>query len=184
MKPLRVTALSILAGSTAILLAVGSVSAAVIEAEHYAGTDAFSYTCGAVTVNVDVEFSGVAHFRVGKGPDAGAFFVHDNYEVREVHTASNGEVLVIEADGLFQETKATRLSGNVFEFNSVNAGQPFIVHDGDGNLVLRDRGVIRETIVFDTLGDDTPGGTFIESVAFEVSGPHPGLLFDPCSLLG
>ena len=49
--------------------------------------------------------------------------------------------------------------------------------------MLRDRGVIRQVIEFDTLGDDMPGGAFITDVSFSVSGPHPGLAFDPCPLL-
>ena len=42
-----------------------------------------------------------------------------------------------------------------------------------GRVVLRDRGVIRETYLFDTLGDDTPGGMYIEQLGLRVSGPHP-----------
>jgi hypothetical protein len=48
---------------------------------------------------------------------------------------------------------------------------------------VRDRGVIRQVIEFDTLGDDVPGGAFISDVSFSVSGPHPGLDFDLCSVL-
>jgi hypothetical protein len=48
---------------------------------------------------------------------------------------------------------------------------------------MRDRGVIRQVLQFDTLGDDVPGGEFIADVSFVAHGPHPGLEFDPCSLL-
>jgi hypothetical protein len=44
--------------------------------------------------------------------------------------------------------------------------------------VLRDRGVIRTTILFDTLGDETPGGEFLDEIDVEVSGPHPGFFLD------
>ena len=44
--------------------------------------------------------------------------------------------------------------------------------------------MIRQVIEFDTQGDDVPGGEFITDVSFSVSGPHPGLEFDPCALLG
>jgi len=182
-KP-RAALLPVLVGLSALLLAAGPASAAVILSEHYSGTDAFSYDCDGVTVDVEAEFAGVAHFRVGTGPDDSAFFLHDNYEFREVHTSANGEVLIVSGNGVFQETRATRVTGSIFEFNSVNAGQPFIVTDADGNVLVRDRGVIRETILFDTLGDDVPGGELIEFVDFAVGGPHPGLLFDTCSLLG
>jgi hypothetical protein len=40
--------------------------------------------------------------------------------------------------------------------------------------VLRDRGVIRSTILFDTLGDDTPGGEEVgERVTVRLAGRHP-----------
>jgi hypothetical protein len=184
MKRLRVVGVSIAAVSIALLLAVGPASAAVIGHEHYSGEDSFSYFCGDVEVEVEVEFSGTAHLRVGTGKDKGAFFLHDNYRYREVHTAPDGDVLIISGNGLFQETRATRVNGTIFLFTSVNAGQVFTVTDEDGRVLLRDRGRIRETILFDTLGDNVPGGTFIASVDFSVAGPHPSLLFSTCSLLG
>ena len=41
---------------------------------------------------------------------------------------------------MFNEVKATRVSGNVFEFVAVEAGQPFRLYDSNGRLVARDRG--------------------------------------------
>jgi hypothetical protein len=187
----RVSALAFSGALLIAALSAGPASGTTILAEHYSGTDSYSYTCGAITVDVDVTFSGVAHIRVGSGKDATAFFAHDNYEVTEVHTASTGEVLILSANGLFQETRATRVDdspvGEVwFAFSSVNAGQPFVVSDADGNVLIRDRGTIRETIVFNTEGDDVPGGIFIESVSLEVAGPHPVFFdgFDPCDYFG
>lgn len=170
-------------GAVLALTAAATVSATILERERYAGQDAYSYDDCGFWVDVAVTFSGNAHFRTGKGKDASAFFLHDNYAFREVHTRRDtGETFILRANGVFNETKGTRLQGNVFEFTSVNAGQVFVVTDSDGNVLLRDRGVIRETILFDTLGDDAPGGEFIESIAFDVHGPHPGLDFDACGL--
>jgi len=39
-----------------------------------------------------------------------------------------------------------------------------------------DRGAIRQTYLFDTEGDHTPGGVFLELLEERVSGPHPRLL--------
>ena len=50
----------------------------------------------------------------------------------------------------------------------------FTVTDDAGNVIVRDRGSIRETILFDTLGDDSPDGEAIESVSIRASGQHPG----------
>lgn len=172
----------------AALLTVAGIaapaSATVIDREHYSGTDSFSYDDCGPTVNVEVTFSGVAHLRVGKGNDESAFFLHDNYEYREVHTSETGAVLIVSGNGMFQEVRATREQGNVFLFTAVNSGQVFTVTDSDGNVLARDRGTIRETIRFNTEGDGVPGGIFIEQVAFELRGPHPGFEFDLCSILG
>jgi hypothetical protein len=66
------------------------------------------------------------------------------------------------------------LGGNLFRFTAVEAGQPFRLYDSEGNLLLRDRGVIRHSAVFDTEGDDTPGAVLIEEFEPSVRGPHPG----------
>ena len=126
----------------------------------------------------------MAHLRVGKGDLATAFFLHDNYSYLETWTRRDtGEWITLGANGVFNETKATPVEGTIFEFTSVNAGQPFTVWDSDGNVVVRDRGVVREVLQFDTLGDDVPGGEFITGVSFTLHGPHPGFELDLCALL-
>ena len=110
-----------------------------------------------------------------RGEFATAFFLHDNYEFLETWTRRDtGEFVTISGNGLMHETKATHVSGTIFEFTSINAGQPFVVRDSDGNLILRDRGVIRQVIQFDTLGDDVPGGAFVADVSFSVDWAAPG----------
>jgi hypothetical protein len=168
----------------ALLAIAAPASAATILRERYAEDFSFSYECDSVEITVEGHVDGIVHYRVGKGQFESAFFAHDNFSFSEVHTNPAGEILVISGNGLFQETRAVALGDNRFAFSSRLAGQPLIVRDADGNLVARDRGVIRQTIVFDTLGDDTPGGIFIEEVSFEVAGPHDGLGFDTCDILG
>jgi hypothetical protein len=168
----------------ATVLVAGSASATVGFRDRYAQDYAFTYQCGAVQISVVGHVEGLAQVRVGKGQFESAFFAHDNFAFSETHTNPDGEVLVISGNGLFQETRAVALGDNQFAFSSRLAGQPFTVRDGEGNLVVRDRGVIRQTVIFDTLGDDTPGGIFVEQLSFEVAGPHDGLGFDTCSILG
>lgn len=130
--------------------------------------------CG-IAVHQETEVSGREHVRVGKGKTASAFFVHVNYRYTDVFTnPANGRVLVIEGHAVFQETKATRVNGTIFRFTAVEAGQPFVLRDVSGRVVLRDRGAIRTTILFDTLGDATPGGEVLEVISERLSGPHPG----------
>jgi hypothetical protein len=147
----------------------------VINHEHF--EFAFSEDtelCG-IAVQQDTEVSGTAHERVGKRTADSAFFAHVTFQYTWTFTnPANGEFLVIEGHALFQEIKATRVEGTVFEFTSVEAGQPVVLRDSSGRVVLRDRGVIRSTILFDTLGDDTPGGEAVgERVTVRLAGGHP-----------
>jgi hypothetical protein len=174
--------------ATVALFVLGTVpaGATVVDRGQYQDTFSDSYSDCGFLVNVEGEFSGMYRMREGKHKNETAFFLLDNFSYREVHTnPETGEFFVIHGDGVFNETRAVRLSGNQFEFTSVEAGQPFVVEDSAGNVVVRDRGVIRRTIVFDTEGDDVPGGIFIEDVSVEVSGPHPGFSddFDFCAMV-
>ena len=70
--------------------------------------------------------------------------------------------------------KGVPLGDNVFRFTDTQAGQLFRLYDSEGNLMLRDRGLIRFTFDFDTLGDDEPGGVEVQELEPSVRGPHPG----------
>ena len=173
-----------LAAIAAALLAITPVAATVDFRDHYSFDYDFTYECGTVEISVVGHTEGLFFVRVGKGDQETAFFGHDNFSFSETHTNPDGDVLLISGNGLFQETRAVPLGGNLFAFSSVVSGQPFTVRDGDGNLLVRDRGTVRQTIVFDTLGDDTVGGIFVEQVSFAAAGPHPGFGFDTCDILG
>jgi hypothetical protein len=184
-RRIRVRILAALgAALLALPFAAGSASATVILRDHYADDYAFSFDDCGYWIDVSGHDQGIAQLRVGKGTLETAFFLHDNYSFRETWTRRDtGDFLSVSGNGLFHETKATHVSGTIFEFTSINAGQPFVVRDSSGRLILRDRGVIRQVTQFDTLGDDVPGGTFVADVSFVAHGPHPGLEFDVCPLL-
>lgn len=181
----RIIVQAVLGALLALPFAAGSVGATVIWHGHYADDFAVSFDDCGFWIDVSGSTEGVAHFRVGRGDQATAFFLHDNYSFLETWTRrGTSRSFTLGGDGVFQETRATRIAGTVFEFTSINAGQPFVVRDSEGNVILRDRGVIRQVLQFDTLGDDVPGGEFVADVSFSVRGPHPGLDFDPCAILG
>ena len=167
------------AGLVALAAALPA-AATVIERGHYAGTDAWSYDDCGPEVGVTAEFGGVFRIRAGKGDAESAFFVADNYWYRETHVRGDGKTAVIEGDGVYNELTAVNVSGSVFEFRTINAGKPFTMSDGEGNVLLRDRGVLEVTFLFDTLGDDTPGGVFVDLVDVSAHGQFPGLEADLC----
>jgi hypothetical protein len=176
--------LTLAAVAAMTVLSLEPVGATVVERGHYADTFAFSYDDCGPSVDVEGEFSGVYRIREGKHQSATAFFLMDNFSYREVHTnVDTGESFLLRGNGVFNETKATSTEGNIFEFVSVEAGQPFVVEDSDGDVVIRDRGAIRRRILFDTEGDDVPGGIFIQFVSAEVHGPHPGFFIDFCDIV-
>jgi hypothetical protein len=148
--------------------------ATVIDKEHYSFTDSFPDVICGVEVRHDVVGSGVALLRVGKGEVASLFLGIDNYLVVDTLTnEANGNFVQIEHNELQNWTKATHVSGSIFMVTVIHAGQPLRIRDMTGQVVSRDRGLIRDTFLFDTLGDDTPGGLFVEQLSLLVSGPHP-----------
>ena len=146
-------------GATAALLAgalTTPATATIIERGKYSGTDDWVDTECGYPVDVHAEFSGMFSTRVGNKTDSTAFFGADNYTWTETHTdPATGEWYTISANGMWREIKATRLYDNVFAFDQVEAGQPFVITSSAGKVVLRDRGSLIWHYAIDTLGDDT-----------------------------
>lgn len=166
-------------GAACLALSTALPAAAVIDMrETYDGTDAWSYDdCGPV-VDATATFSGRFSMRAGTGKDASAFFAHDTFRFHEEHVRrSDGKAASLDGILNWRETTATRVEGSLFAFSSTFAGQ-VAMRDADGRLVFRDRGTIRATILFDTLGDDVPGGELIEELAFDLRGQYPGFTSD------
>jgi hypothetical protein len=115
------------------------------------------------TYAVDARYTGTNRLRTTKG---GQFFVSmDQYAFIEHFTdLVTGETFTVEADGLFHELRPRLVEGseNVYTFSFVDAGKVFTVRDADGNVVVRNRGVVKGNGVFDTLGDSMAGGVVLE----------------------
>jgi hypothetical protein len=177
-------AATVFAVAAVLVFGGAPAGATVVESGHYSDSYSFSYDdCG---FDVLVEGTASGHFRIraGKGKTDSAFFVNDNFSYTETHTnPDTGAFLTIKGNAVFNEIRATRLEGNIFEFEAVEAGQPFAVYDSAGNLVVRDRGSIHFHALFDTLGDDVPGGEFLEDLGADVHGPHPGFETDFCEII-
>ncbi len=177
--PWRRILLMVAIGAGATFVGAGSAEAAIFERFEYGDTVEADFPVCGIDIHYMDEFSGKGHIRQGKGKQAGAFFLQDNYSGVETFTnPANGKFFTISHNGIFKEIKATPVGDNVFEFVDHEAGQPFVVRDMDGNVLLRDRGLISVTYLFDTGGDDVPGGEFVELLDIRVAGPHPGILLE------
>jgi hypothetical protein len=173
----------------AVLLALAvPAQAKVVGHEHYSQPYGDDFTACGFPVHVEGLASGNAHLRVGLGDLDTAFFQLDNYRFSETWTnTDNGHYFTIWGDGLVHDVKATHVSGSVFEFTTIESGRPFNITDANGTTLVRDRGSIRHTYLFDTEGDDTPGGILLEEIAVRVNGPHPGFNMseeDFCAIVG
>jgi hypothetical protein len=178
-RRMKKSAVACLAALAVALLVIGASPAAatVVESGFYSDTDSFSFDDCGFTLDVESEFSG--HFVVRADKGGQAFYGKDNFSYRDVYTnPETGGWFVVRGNALFSEIKATQVSGNIYEFVAIEAGQPFVIEDSAGNVIVRDRGVIRHTALLDTLGDGEPGAEFIEETHTSVRGPHPGFAED------
>jgi hypothetical protein len=166
-------------------LIVGTATAAQESRESYTLSTSGSFQCTDGTwVDWTTRASGTLSIRAGTGKLAGVFFTHDRLVWSATDTRrSDGAALHWSGRNNFRETRARHVEGTIFKVTSVGSGL-FTVTDDAGNVIIRDRGSIRETILFDTLGDDSPDGETIESISIRASGQHPGAEFESCSILG
>ena len=164
-----------LATAAALLAIAVPARATVQDHEHYSQPFSDdSQECG-FSLHVEGLATGNARNRVGKGDLDTAYFGLDNYEyTAKVTNTANGRFFTQWGNGIVRDVSATHVSGSIFQFTTVESGRPFNISDASGNVVVRDRGAIRQTYLFDTEGDHTPGGIFLELLAERVSGPHPG----------
>jgi hypothetical protein len=176
----------------ALLFAMAApADAQPLEHENYSGTDSFDTDCETATgdvfdLHVDVTFSGV--FLLKAAGEAGAPpRLFDNYSAVETITAEGSDrVLTVEHNGLYKDLHITQVEGTVYQFVSIESGQPFVVYSDTGEVLIRDRGLLKTTFQVDTLGDTDPeNDVFIEG-SFSVladNGAHPGFYFDFCGFL-
>ena len=161
-------ALALVAGAALVLATPAAAHAGkpYFPSERYAGTDSFDEEdfCG-IEVHFEVEFSGVSHVLPVKGSDGQAFLGFDNFEVTEIISTEDGWIRT-ERNAAFHEQKATHVSGNIWEFQFIDAGT-FRVYDSDGTLLLRANGVFKASEQWDTLGDSQPGAVPVPDT-FEV----------------
>ena len=150
--------------------------------ERYDIDWSFSHDDCGWTVDVTGGSTGTFHARIGKGDFASAFFFHDNYEWQETHVRStDGATITLGGNGVFQEGRATLVEGTTYAFSSVNAGQLLVVRDSSGEILLRDRGSMKQTLMLDTLGDDELGGIFVGEISFRLNGQFPSETIDYCT---
>ena len=159
----------------AALLAIGAGPAlgTVVDRGHYADTETSSFVdCGGITFDDVSTFSGQFRMKATKDPEA--FLLRDTYQFRDVITnRATKKWFVLRGIVNFHEIAYRHISGTIYEFTANESGQPFVIEDSSGRVVVRDRGNLRHTAWFDTRGDGQPGADFIVEIHTAVHGPHP-----------
>ena len=164
----------VVAAAVALLVVwAGPASGTVVERGHYADTETFSFVdCGGITFDEVSTFSGQFRMKATKDPEA--FLLRDTFQFRDVITnRATGKWFVLRGIVNFHEITYRHVSGTIYEFTANESGQPFVLEDSSGRVVLRDRGNLRHTAWFDTRGDGQPGADFIVEIHTSVHGPHP-----------
>jgi hypothetical protein len=165
-------------------MSIASTSTAmsrIVEREPWSFADSFTDEFCGIDAEFDIEASGLVMIRADR-PGSTAFLASNRFEYREVITnPETGTSLVIRGKGNFREVKATQVDGDVYRIRAQTAGQHFVIEDSNGKVVYRDRGLLVFEILFDTLGDDVPGGEELSFELVEMHG-HPGYLDDICPL--
>jgi dienelactone hydrolase len=163
-----------LAMVTAVLVAAGmsvraEAAAGVVEWTPYSGSAQFTDDSCGYPVAVASTFSGRFGVRTGTGPATSYLFVTDNYSFREVHTdVATGRWFVVRADGQFKNVQARPVGGNLFEVTSRDTGQPMVIEDSTGAVVLRGAGAVTVRFRF-----DTASGVIVEFESVTFAGHFP-----------
>jgi hypothetical protein len=166
----------------AVLAAAWAVPAQAEIYENIRESGSFSdefEECGK-QLRADVTYSAKSITRSGKHDLASASFGHWQVDgVETITNLANGRFYTIEHHSMAKDTKAVPQGGTLFIFDTIEVGQPFTVRDMSGEIVLRERGQLRWTYLFDTLGNDGPDGTPVPGgdqvgpdLDVKVAGPH------------
>jgi hypothetical protein len=177
----------LVAGLLAIAVAIPqAASAAPIVREHYSGGDTWvAEECG-LLIETTVAFEGLFMLKSGHAGDPTPYYF-DNYKATVVQkNVATGDWITVLQNGLYKDLRIEHVDGTVYEFVAIETGRPFRILDSQGNVVVRDMGLLATRFRVDTLGDDDlSNDVFIES-SWELlkdAGSHPGFYADYCETL-
>ena len=180
----RLVRVAVVAAVLAAAALAPATSAAPLVREHYSGTDSWEDDGCGFTIHGEATFEGVFMLKQPR-TDGAPPYLFDNYSVIVTLTA-NGRTVTITNQALYKDLRITHVDGTVYQFVSIESGQPFVGVGDDGTVLFHDRGLLKTGFVVDTLGDtDLDNDVFIDG-SFEVlldAGRHPVFHADICPAL-
>ncbi len=177
----------LVAGLLAIAVAIPqATSAAPIVREHYSGTDSWTEEECGLLIETTVTFEGLFMLKEGHAGDPTPYYF-DNYKATVVQkNVATGDWITILHNGLYKDLRIEQVEGTVYEFVSIETGRPFSILDSEGNVVVRDMGLLKTRFRVDTLGDDDLSNDIFIPESWELlkdAGSHPGFYTDYCESL-
>lgn len=161
------------AGLLASVLVVAAPAPAEIDVRDH-GTFTYDDTfsdCGVDDIAVHGTIRSVFLARAVKDSDGEAWFGHNNYDVDETYTnRANGRSFSLQANGNWREISAEHLDGDQWRFAWKDSGATFVLRDATGTVLVRDRGTISGSTVWDLRGDGELGGDFVSEELVRLSG--------------
>lgn len=118
-------------------------------------------------------FDGVLVYKLRTIVDNGdrQWLFQGNSHVTETFTNPvNGRWFTLKSNVNHRETDGHHVSGTIWEFSTMGSGASFTVIDANGRVVYRDSGTYRTTFLFDTVGDDQPGGELLSEELTDLNG--------------
>jgi len=194
LAPKMLKRLTVLFFSGALFLSLGTASVEaktppgdVYDRGHFNDTYEFEYDSCSFPFEVKGRAKGSFITYNLPGSQGQAFLGHNRNRFKEVLTnPANGKKMYVSGRGYAREVAGHHVKGDVWKFDAIETGKPFVVRDANRKLVLMDRGKIFMTVLFDTLGDREPGGKFVEETASKVIYgffPSREADFDFCALV-
>ena len=183
---MRATRLTAVCASAVMLglIPAAAHAASPSAAENYQGVETGTMEDCGFSVEFQDTFSGRYSVRTVEGSGGEVLLAQDSFRYRSVLTnPATGDWMVIRGNGVSRDMTATHLGGDLWEVTALYSGQPFVVEDSEGDVVVRDHGNLRTWSVVDTLGDGEPGGDIVDFGITGIHGSYVGPELDFCDLL-
>ena len=135
----RLVRVAVVAAVLAAAALAPATSAAPLVREHYSGTDSWEDDGCGFTIHGEATFEGVFML---KQPltDGAPPYLFDNYSVI-VTLMVNGRTVTITNQALYKDLRITHVDGTVYQFVSIESGQPFVAVGDDGTVLFHYRGL-------------------------------------------
>lgn len=157
-----------LAGAAAIsgALAAGVVGAPAAQAAiwgQFKIDNQFAASFDECGITVDYTWKGDGVQTVRTIPDTDQAYLDAN----SMHTyetwtnPANGKWFSATSHLNFRETSGTHIEGDLWRFDHKTTIGNSTITSSDGTVLYRDSGLVRDYVIFDTLGDHQPGGVVV-----------------------